>query len=704
MDVKIYEFDPLGVFSETIGGTVTYGGPGTPDGTATITDTGSGLNGLVLDGGAGETATATTTLNGVTDSAGSDVYAAESWTLLDQTTGQQFQVVTFQVASGVNAGYYTLSEVPLVPGRTYQTVSFDSQPDASAGEAAFSYADYVESDGIVDGTSGNDTIDSNYTGDPGNDQVDNSFEQPTRLDFNWSNYADEQDLRGGVVQNTGGINVQVSYSDVQTTETFSAETSGGTEAIYVGAGETFSTTSSGYLFANGSADNSEVAFDFSAASGSGFEGEVQNVRFRISDIDGINDGTYFFQDILTIRAYDANGNEVPVTITGGSNLTVSGNTITAGLTNYAPASAEASALIEIAGPVARIVVDYDNGGVTQQAVYLSDIQFDAIPQGSDDDTVNAGDGDDYVDAGLGDDSVSGGSGNDTIQGGHGSDTLSGDAGNDTIYTGSGDVATGGDGDDTFLIDGSQLGGGAINITGGEGDETTGDVLNFNGQLQVGSLVLTEDENGPTGKSGSATLLDGTVVTFSEIESIICFTDGTQIETPYGPRAIESLRIGDLVLTRDHGPQPLRWIGSKTVTGLGALAPVEFAPGSIGNRGLLRVSPQHRMLVEDYRAPLYFGDEEVIAAADFLVNGTTVLRRDVPEVTYFHLLFDDHQLISASGVWSESFHPGGYGISGLSDRSREALFDLRPDLRSNPDGYGSAARMSVRRHEAMLLAA
>ena len=704
MDVKLYEFDPLGVFSETVGGTITYTGPGTPQGSATITDNGAGIEALFLDDIAGETATATTTIGGNTDASNAQVYAEECWTLIDQTTGQQFQLITFRINTGTNVGYYTLSEIPLVVGRVYETVSYDTVPDASAGDESFRYADYVESDGIVEGTGGDDVIDGSYVGDPGNDQIDQSFTADTALDFNWSGFADEQDLRGGVTQNVGGINVSVSYSDVQTTENFSAELSGGADAIYVAAGETFSTTSAGYLFANGSPDNSEITFDFAAIGGSGLDGEVENVRFRISDIDGLNDGTNNFQDIVTIRAYDANGVEVAVTITGGTNLSVTGNTITAALTNFSPASAEASALIEIAGPVAQIVVIYDNGGTTQQAIYFSDIQFDAVPLDSNDDTVSAGAGNDVIDSGFGDDSVDGGTGNDTIFGGAGADTLSGGADDDTIHVGEGDVATGGDGDDTFIIDDTQLGGGAINITGGEGDETTGDLLDFNGQLLVGSMVLTEDGSSPTGKSGTATLLDGTIVTFSEIERIICFADGTRIDTPCGPRAIETLEPGDLVLTRDHGPQPLRWMGRKTVVGAGALAPIEFAPGSIGNKELLRVSPQHRMLVDDYRAELYFGSEEVLAAADFLVNGETILRREVPEVTYFHLLFDTHQLIRAAGVWSESFHPAGYGIASLSDNAREALFDLRPDLRSNPGGYGRAARMSVKRHEAFLLAA
>ncbi|MEP5729017.1 MAG: Hint domain-containing protein [Sulfitobacter sp.] len=710
ISVLIYEFDPLGAVNTTVGGSFTYTGAATPGGSAVIDDTQTGTNGLFLDDVANETAQATTVLNGTTDTTPRDIYAEEAWTLEDQVTGKVFQLITFRVDAGPNTGWYTLSEIPLVQGRSYETLTYDTTPDASAGEAAFAYADYAVSDGVVSGTDGDDTIDGSYNGDPGNDVIDGNdapgASAATPLDFNWSGFADEQDLRNLTTpQDTGGIEVSVTYDDVQTTETFSAETSGGTnEGVYVAPGETFSNSSAGYLLADGSAEDTTITFDFAAAAGSGFEDSVENVAFRISDIDGMNANGVDFQDIVTIRAFDAYGNEISVNITGGSNHTVVGNTITAGLTNFTPTSAQASALIEIEGPVAQIVVTYDNGGTTAQAIYFSDIQFDAVPAGNNDDSVEAGGGNDLIEAGLGDDTVNGGTGDDTLTGGGGSDTLAGEEGSDTLNVGSGDTATGGDGDDTFIIDDTALDGTGLTVTGGEGDETTGDVLDFNGQLLAGSVVISDNDGPGPGKSGSAELLDGTIVTFSEIESIICFAGGTCIETPFGPRRVETLKPGDLVLTRDHGPQPLRWVGSRSVKGEGRFAPIEFAPGAIGNAQRLRVSPQHRMLIEDYRASMYFGEDEVITAADFLVNGETIVQRTVAEVTYFHLLFDTHELVMSAGCWSESYQPGSYSLPGLEDRARTELFELFPELRSNPNGYGQAARPSLKRAQGMLLAA
>ena len=453
--VNFYDVDASSIFTNSVGGTSDYTGPATADGSATITDNGTGIEGATLeDTKKGETAIATTTIGGVTAS-GDDVHAERVWTVRDTVTGETFEVVRFEIRSGANSGFYTLSEQPLVAGRTYETIAYDKDPDAVAGDPTFTYADYTPpSDGIVSGTTGDDVIDVNYTGDPDGDFVDNndapSTGAPSAAEFNWTDYADEQDLRGGVTQDTGNVSVTVTYSDVQTTENFSAETSGGGDAIYVAPGETFDPNSAGYIFADGSPDPTTLEFNFAANDPALFEDTVQNVSFRISDIDGLNDGTNNFQDIVTVRAYDVDGNEITVNITGGSNHTVTGNTVTASLSNGSAGDESGSALFEIAGPVGRIEVLYENGGTTGQAIYLSDIQFDAVPAGSNDDVIEAGAGNDTALAGYGDDTVYGGTGNDTLYGESGNDTLFGEAGDDTLYGGTGnDTLDGGVGADTF---------------------------------------------------------------------------------------------------------------------------------------------------------------------------------------------------------------------------------------------------------------
>jgi Hint domain-containing protein/hemolysin type calcium-binding protein len=706
-NVKLYDIDPYSLFSQTIGGTATYSGPSTATGSAAITDNGTGADGQHFDDENGGTVPISISVNGGPVET-SDSYAAETWTLRDTVTGKEFQLVTFFVNSGSYAGYYTLSEIPLIAGRSYETLTFDETPEAVNGDAAFAYADYAEADGVVEGTSGDDVIDSNYIGDPANETVDQG-KFPVQSEFNWSDYGDERDLRSGVAQDTGEVRVQVSYSDIQTNEEFSSETSGGNDQIYVASGEPFDPRSAGYLHQSGSTDPSTVSFSFNTEDRATFKGEVENVKFRISDIDGLytNDeenGYNNFQDVVTITAFDESGNPVAVNITPGANMTVSGNTITGGMNNSAPWSANSSALIEIAGPVSSITITYDNNGDTQQAIYFSDVHFEAVPQENFDDSIEAGAGNDLIYAGEGNDWVHGGTGNDTIYGEAGNDSLAGNEGDDTFYVGSGDSAHGDDGDDTFIIDGSELNGGTIGVLGGEGDETTGDTLDFGGHLLAGSVVITDGDDANGGKTGTAQLTDGTTVNFSQIEKIICFAGDSRIETPFGPRSVQELKAGDLVLTRDNGPQPIRWVGTKTVAGRGKLAPIIFAKGSIGNSHALQVSPQHRMLIDDYRAELLFGQREVIAAASFLVNGADIIQQETDNITYYHLLFDHHEIIKSAGAWSESYQPGDYSLAGLNPKAREEVFALFPELRSDPGAFGPSARQSLSCGSARLLVA
>lgn len=188
-----------------------------------------------------------------------------------------------------------------------------------------------------------------------------------------------------------------------------------------------------------------------------------------------------------------------------------------------------------------------------------------------------------------------------------------------------------------------------------------------------------------------------------VEQAICFTPGTLLATPQGARAVETLRPGDLVVTRDHGLQPLRWIGQREIAGTGNLAPVTFAPGSlIGLEGALSVSPQHRILMRSPQAELYFGDREVLVAATHLVGCAGVVQRAQPKVTYLHILFDQHEIIYAEGAATESFHPGDSAISALTAPTREELFSMFPALRSSPPSGGRTARRCLRRHEALML--
>ena len=168
------------------------------------------------------------------------------------------------------------------------------------------------------------------------------------------------------------------------------------------------------------------------------------------------------------------------------------------------------------------------------------------------------------------------------------------------------------------------------------------------------------------------------------EALAAFAVGTLIDTPDGPRAVETLAVGETVTTLANGSRPLRWVGRRSVTPVEMLAhpglcPVEFAPGSIGNDRALLVSPQQRMLIDDWRAAVYFGEDRVLVAAQALVDDQAA-RVVFPAqgLDYVLLLCDRHEVLLAEGALSESFHPGDAGLAALPPEARAEIAALVPE--------------------------
>lgn len=188
-----------------------------------------------------------------------------------------------------------------------------------------------------------------------------------------------------------------------------------------------------------------------------------------------------------------------------------------------------------------------------------------------------------------------------------------------------------------------------------------------------------------------------------VTTIPCFVAGTMILTPEGERPVEALQPGDLVITKDDGPQPVRWIGQRRVPALGNLAPIEIRAGTFGPHRRLLVSPQHRVLVRDCLAELLFGEAEVLVAAQDLVNGRTVRRREGGEVDYVHILFDRHQLVSSAGLTTESFLPGPQSTKMFEAAIIDEIRSIFPELDPlTGQGYSLAARRLLKGYEAHLL--
>lgn len=141
--------------------------------------------------------------------------------------------------------------------------------------------------------------------------------------------------------------------------------------------------------------------------------------------------------------------------------------------------------------------------------------------------------------------------------------------------------------------------------------------------------------------------------FARIASL-GFIRGTHLTLSTGQqRRVEELKPGDMLLTRNSGPQPIRWIGQHTLRASGDFAPVKISKGTLNNANDLLVSPDHRLFVYQREDKLGAGRPEVLLRAAHLVNGHSITVQEGGHVDYFQLLFDDHQIVYAEGIAAET---------------------------------------------------
>ena len=200
--------------------------------------------------------------------------------------------------------------------------------------------------------------------------------------------------------------------------------------------------------------------------------------------------------------------------------------------------------------------------------------------------------------------------------------------------------------------------------------------------------------------------------------IPCFTRGTRIATPDGDRPVEQIRAGDWVTTLDHGPQQVRWVGSRRIAAadLAAnprLCPVRIAAGALGP-GIpsadLMVSQQHRILVRSPIAARMTGTSEVLVAARHLVGLPGIERVEkAAGLEYWHILMDRHEVLVADGAATESLYLGDQACLALGAAARAEIARLIPQ-RFGPNGTatppeparillpGRQARRMAERHE------
>ena len=347
--------------------------------------------------------------------------------------------------------------------------------DVIFGNGGDDYIDGAAGDDIIYGDDGNKPQEPTY--------VRESFEWDKLPDPNGGGGIDDDDPITNVTQDTGNVKVNFRVLDA----TKNAGHMFGDEKQNVAGiddgSETISKTS---------AFNSDLTGDNygGAKYEMTFDQGVKNVDFRINDADG--------SAKVTVKAFDAHGNEIPVNFTLGSGLTTMGGSgfKTDDLGEYGPENdPDFSALVEIAGPVSRIEIIHTEGQFNS-GIWITDVYFDAADGGFDPGVP----GDDTIFGGKGDDTIYGEAGNDELTGGEGADKVFGGDDRDTIYGDAGDTVDGGAGGDDYDI---------LDLTGRGPfflDNVTPD---SNGNGIDGTVVFVDGDGNPTG----ATL------TFTEIEEV-----------------------------------------------------------------------------------------------------------------------------------------------------------------------------------------
>ena len=358
------------------------------------------------------------------------------------------------------------------------------------------------------------------------------------------------------------------------------------------------------------------------------------------------------------------------------------------------------------------------------------------------DIVDGGQGNDIIHGGTGNDILNGGVGDDTLDGGSGNDLLRGDTGNDSLKGGDGqDDLQGGDGDDSLdggdgndVLDG---GTGADTLTGGAGrdefkveagDTVTDfdieedkidldDIYNFdtlalwnaenpNNSFSTPLQWLKSDQADGDGLAGLNQngvpinlMNDGAFINASDLTQtntgVVCYGAKTRIETIDGLVEIDRLQPGDLVKTGGNGHHPIRWIRGRTIfhAELQAhpnLVPVRIKAGAMG-KGLpkrdLIISQHHRMIVSSDLSSAETGSKEIFIAAKDLIGVPGIeIAIDLTEITYWHFICDQHQVVFAEGAASESLYTGPEALKMLGAEARAEIYQIFPELRDAPPHY------------------
>jgi hypothetical protein len=189
---------------------------------------------------------------------------------------------------------------------------------------------------------------------------------------------------------------------------------------------------------------------------------------------------------------------------------------------------------------------------------------------------------------------------------------------------------------------------------------------FGYSSSFGGGIITSDGAGSyyyyDFNGGAPTNAGGQTISIQNKDLVVCFVAGTKIRTPEGEKAIEELQIGDLIST-SNGAKALKFVCQSTRSFNELLAtgknPIRVAAGAFGATADLLMSPSHAVNLEGN-----------LIEAGALIDHASVERVtewNATELTYFNLELDQHELIWANGVATESYF-SSYRTNGFSRQS------------------------------------
>jgi len=238
--------------------------------------------------------------------------------------------------------------------------------------------------------------------------------------------------------------------------------------------------------------------------------------------------------------------------------------------------------------------------------------------------------------------------------------------------------------------------GTVLTVDGMGSYTVGTDPLPSGTNLHGSFVL------PNGSSASFTDFDQ----FGSTGAPVCFTEGTLILTPSGEVPIETLAVGDLVMTADGKAEPILWIGARLMKFSATQSehrPVLIKAGALGGNKPTRdlaISPQHCLLMDMPTNPPVYGTGQAFVRAKFLTGlpGVRVMKGS-KRTRYITFLLSRHQIVQANGAWSESFYPGPMALQMLSTQKRCEIEKVLEKLKiCHASGDGSRAAKVLSRSD------